>query len=377
MTKNKVIEEAGALKNNDIGAAGFSPHRFRKSLRNPAINYSNGWFFVTSQIARNKSILGAIAGDCCILNALGEKVRDCWLAIPSKYPEVALDEFVVMPNHFHAILRIERRAQNRSQHLGFIMSRFKGATGYMYGKMRDASLVQDIGEHLWQFDYWDDIITSEQELEAMRGYIRANPANWTRDRYGACTSYAVGNFALLDAPKIAFVASQGYFAADLKPRQVKRARSEAALAEAEAAKAARSDEARPDEARPDDSDIQPPVVISTFTSAQEREMLRRLLAKRRQVIMVAPQGIPDLAPKDKDIEEAGFSPPSPQGFSPPLIAAIRENRALVISPQPPNSPLNKKVATWCNEYVLRHADEIWAGSISPNGMLAALLNVCV
>jgi len=31
------------------------------------------------------------------------------------------------------------------------------------------------------------------------------------------------------------------------------------------------------------------------------------------------------------------------------------------------------VATWCNEYVLRHAREIWVGDISPNGMLQAML----
>jgi hypothetical protein len=35
---------------------------------------------------------------------------------------------------------------------------------------------------------------------------------------------------------------------------------------------------------------------------------------------------------------------------------------------------SKKVATWCNEYVLRHADEILVGDISPNGMLSALLS---
>ena len=48
-------------------------------------------------------------------------------------------------------------------------------------------------------------------------------------------------------------------------------------------------------------------------------------------------------------------------------------RALLISPQLPESRLNKKVAAWCNEYVLRHADEIWAGDLSPNGMLSAML----
>ena len=42
--------------------------KFRKSLRNENINYRNGWFFVTSQVARNKSILGAIVGEECVYN---------------------------------------------------------------------------------------------------------------------------------------------------------------------------------------------------------------------------------------------------------------------------------------------------------------------
>ena len=99
-----------------------------------------------------------------------------------------------------------------------------------------------------------------------------------------------------------------------------------------------------------------PPIISTFTSAQEREALRRALAKGRAVIQAIPQGIP------------------PESDLPPdLLAACRAGRALLISPQPPGSRLNKKVATWCNEYVLRHANEIWAGDLSPNGMLSAML----
>ena len=55
-----------------------------------------------------------------------------------------------------------------------------------------------------------------------------------------------------------------------------------------------------------------------------------------------------------------------------LRLALAEGRLLFISPQPGGSQLNKKVATWCNEYVLRQAGEIWVGDIFPNGMLVAL-----
>ena len=104
------------------------------------------------------------------------------------------------------------------------------------------------------------------------------------------------------------------------------------------------------------SAVNNPIIISTFTSAQEREALRRALSKGERIIQVIPQGIP------------------PEGeLSPELVAACREGRALLLSPQQSGSRLNKKVATWCNEYVLQHSDEIWVGDISPNGMLHAMI----
>ena len=360
---------------------------FRHSLRHANINYRNGWFFVTSQVAKNKSIFGAIVEGRVELNAFGREVADYWRAMPAKYPELAIFDWVLMPNHFHALLRIHFRATNRPQHLGFLMSRFKGGSGYLYGKYRRAGRVEDIGEHLWQFDYWDDLVTDEAEFAAVGRYIRENPANWSRDRYGACTSYSFGDLALLDAPRIAFVASQGFYASELKPRRIwarakaRRFDTEASvglggaqeggegglLVSKRAASAALQASASPGETNtvPSTSPLHVSkraasaannAIISTFTSAQEREALRRALARGRRVIQVAPAGLP---PESE--------------LSPALAAACREGRALVLSPQPPGSHLNKKVATWCNEYVLSHVDEIWAGDLSPNGMLAAML----
>ena len=359
---------------------------FRKSLRNANINYRCGWFFVTSQVAHNKSIFGAIVGEKVVLNDLGQKVWKYWQGLPAKYPELEVFESVLMPNHFHALIRIHYRATNREHHLGFLMSRFKGGAGYIYGKMRRAGLVEDIGEHLWQFDYWDDLVTSDGEFAAQAKYIRENPVNWSRDRYGACTSYHYGNLDLLNGPRIAFVASQGFYASELRPRRIwgrqdVRAKTRRTDEEGLRAKARRSEEGlgtnqarRSDEglganqARRTGGDgassmraasasaVNNPIIISTFTSAQEREALRRALSKGKRIIQVSPQGIP------------------PEGeLLPELAAACREGRALLLSPQQSGSRLNKKVATWCNEYVLRHSDEIWVGDISPNGMLHAMI----
>ena len=189
-------------------AHGDAHQNWRKSLRNAAINYRNGWFFVTCQVAHNKSIFGAIVGERSELNDLGRRVEEYWRAMPSKYPELELDEFVLMPNHFHAIVRVHYRPTNKEQHLGFLMGRFKGGTGFIYGKLRRSGEVEDIGEHLWQQDYWDKIVTNESQLAAYRKYIRENPSNWTRDRFGAVTQYAYGNIDLLKGPRVAFVASR-------------------------------------------------------------------------------------------------------------------------------------------------------------------------
>ena len=102
---------------------------------------------------------------------------------------------------------------------------------------------------------------------------------------------------------------------------------------------------------------QDPVLISTFTSKQERAVLHRALMKKQSIIHVCPQGIPHACE-----------------LTPLQQLALEEKRLLFISPQPSGSKLNKKVATWCNEYVLRQAGEIWVGDISPNGMLASLID---
>jgi hypothetical protein len=41
--------------------------------------------------------------DRMLLNDSGNLVSTEWLELPSRFPSVILDKFVVMPNHFHGI----------------------------------------------------------------------------------------------------------------------------------------------------------------------------------------------------------------------------------------------------------------------------------
>ena len=283
------------------------------------------------QIERNQSILGTIVGEECILNELGHVVRNELINLPQKYPELELGEFIVMPNHLHAIFTIRERTTNKKNHLGFLVGRFKGASTFLYGKLKRAGKARDIGAHLWQIDYWEDLISSAAELLHYERYIRNNPKNWSRDRWGAVTAHMLGNEALMSLPKRACVASQGYSATNLTLRRISLSGHGTSV-----------------------PTTQEMALISTFTSPQEREILCRALAKKRPIIHVCPQGIPTELSAEQH-------------------QALIENRLLFLSPQPSGSRLNKKVATWCNEYVLRHASEIWVGDITPNGMLATML----
>ena len=40
------------------------------------------------------------------------------------------------------------------------------------------------GTPVWQRNYWDRIIRGDGEYERIARYIRDNPMNWERDRFG-------------------------------------------------------------------------------------------------------------------------------------------------------------------------------------------------
>ena len=63
-------DELVGVSRGGVGGKEAKPY-FHKSLRNPTINYSSGWWSVSIQVAKNKSIFGAIVGDKVVLNALG------------------------------------------------------------------------------------------------------------------------------------------------------------------------------------------------------------------------------------------------------------------------------------------------------------------
>lgn len=302
----------------------------RPQLRNGKINYRFGWFFVTFQVFENKSELGAIVGECCVLNALGEAVKNLIETLPKFNHEVFVDAFVVMPNHVHLILKIENRPTNTDHHLGKIIGKLKSLAAREYRLLKEKGLVRDIGSKLWQANYWEKIITSHEQLEAIRTYIVNNPKKWSIDRFGPVTSHSLGNLDLLNEPFVAFVASQ----------EGKQGMTALRLESALGVRGCHAPQKMP--------------VISTFTSSQERAILRKLISQGRRFIAVYPGGIPKVLPDEiKNLVDSG--------------------NALLLSPVESGTGVNKQRAIWCNEYLIRRAQKVWCGYIKPGGTLESIL----
>ena len=84
--------------------------RQRRSIRLRGYDYSqNGAYFVTVCVQNRECVFGQVVNGEMILNEAGCMVEDEWLKTPAVRPEVELDEFVMMPNHFHAIIMIRNK----------------------------------------------------------------------------------------------------------------------------------------------------------------------------------------------------------------------------------------------------------------------------
>ena len=101
----------------------------RHSIRLKGYDYSQeGLYFITICTQNHKHLFGEIknvphvgtvgAGSACpesninipqmILNPYGEIIQQCYWDLEHKYPNIECCEYVIMPNHFHAIIKIDR-----------------------------------------------------------------------------------------------------------------------------------------------------------------------------------------------------------------------------------------------------------------------------
>jgi len=79
----------------------------RKSIRLKGYDYSQaGFYFVTICCQHRACLFGGIVDGAMILNDAGKMVINEWLKLKKRFKNIELQEYVVMPNHFHGIVEI-------------------------------------------------------------------------------------------------------------------------------------------------------------------------------------------------------------------------------------------------------------------------------
>lgn len=169
----------------------YDPNRHhRRSIRLPGYDYARvGAYFITICTHGRARLFGQVARGAMVLSELGQIAEDEWRRAPALRPNVALDAFVVMPDHMHAVVVIERQTSDcagrptafhsPSQTVGAIVRGYKAA---VTRRINDARGVAP--SPLWLRNYYEHIVRDDADLDRIRRYIANNPARWEERRRG-------------------------------------------------------------------------------------------------------------------------------------------------------------------------------------------------
>jgi putative transposase len=176
-------------------------HSGRKSIRLQGYDYASpGAYFVTMCSYQRRTIFGDIVDDEFVPNHIGAIVIEEVLRSQQIRSELTIDEWVLMPNHLHAILWIETKQDCRSNRVGatgrsplrdqqFLRGPAKKSLGSFVAGLKSAStkrinqIRHSPGTPVWQRNYYERIIRNERELARLRQYTHDNPLRWEYDRY--------------------------------------------------------------------------------------------------------------------------------------------------------------------------------------------------
>lgn len=165
----------------------------RRSIRLKDYDYSQaGAYFVTICTYNKECLFGKVTNGEMVINEYGKVVEQEWLKTTEIRPNVELDEFIIMPNHFHGILVIIDKCRGTarcapttddrqfgkmiSASLPAIIRSLKSAATNHINKLRGTSNAP-----VWQRNYYEHVIRNEHDLNDIREYIVNNPLKWDLD----------------------------------------------------------------------------------------------------------------------------------------------------------------------------------------------------
>lgn len=183
----------------------------RRSIRLCGYDYSqHGLYFITICTYKREYLFGKIDNGEMILNAAGEIAHNCWLETEQIRPNIVLGEFVVMPNHVHAVFAITRTGElctgvSHTPEINLdeshtavshtsVLNICDNPAGVCNTPLRSpsqtvgavvrgykSSVSKRIGFSVWQRNYYEHIIRNQTAYERISQYIIDNPARWKDD----------------------------------------------------------------------------------------------------------------------------------------------------------------------------------------------------
>jgi len=225
-------------------------------------------------------------------------------------------EFVVMPDHFHGLIRISKGPSA----LGHVIGAFKAAASRRIRGTGDTHIApgapfpappQDI--RIWHRNYYESIVRTPEAEQRIAEYIRTNPWRCVQDLGGGLRG--IGNPTLWSGDKLGVLCSRN----------------------------------APHIGRLPDADV----YFSGWHSPKEKEILDWLLMNRLRVIACPAWGIENTA------------------FAPGVRTALEENRMLILEMRDLSG--NLAAAEARNRFVIEHADALFTPYVTPDGMLDRLL----
>lgn len=203
----------------------------RRSIRLKGYDYTrDGAYFVTICTQGRERAFGTVVKGEMRPNACGREVAQCWVWLAEQYPYICLDEWIVMPDHTHAIIVIKDDLHNSTIRDGLTVTDSNGVVadsdvtdsneicrrgsrtalirtaspagsvgppfapaqrkplGRLIGAFKTVSTrsVNDIrstpGSQLWQRNYYERVMCNPVSLRALRRYIANNPSLWEPDQ---------------------------------------------------------------------------------------------------------------------------------------------------------------------------------------------------
>ena len=149
----------------------------RKDIRLKNYDYSSsGAYFLTICTSERRNYfwknVGATIGrpQDVVLSHYGNIVDEAINNIPSIYPALDVDHYVIMPDHIHLLLIIRADEYGRPMVAPTMSRVVQQLKGY---------ITKRIGSSIWQKLFVDHVIRNRQDYDEHVKYIYENPMKWS------------------------------------------------------------------------------------------------------------------------------------------------------------------------------------------------------